>query len=305
LKKIISLLSLLSSLTYADSLSDIAKKAHLASINTLLIFTSQDALSSGTYHFTDVGVDMDILHLPFTYHFPSTDSLNYFIVGNIGYSKTYITQTIQIPDGTRLNNKNHIRTYTAGLGGGIQYKFSPQFYISGGAELIYSKSGVSVLDPNNNIGDAIEDFFNQDYNDNLSYKFFTLAEYNMLIFNNKAYAKIAYKIYETKSTFDLSELSKFTSESSVTTLTLGVETDKLFENSLNYLTLEPYVNANYLNGAVKNSVKFDYYATLGVVAYWYTPKAPWWAQRFFLEASTVKSDGLDGYNIGLGFTLDF
>ena len=305
MKRALWLLLLFTSLIYADQASDIAKQAHLSNINTLLIFTSQDALSSGTYNFTDAGVDMDILHLPFSYHFNSQSPLNYFIVGNVGYSKVYISQKLRTPGGNQLNSTNHLRTYTAGIGGGIRYKFSPQFHISGGAELIYSKSGVSVIHPDDNMGDAIEDFFNKDYNDNLSYKFFTQAEYKMLIYNHKAYAKIAYKLYETKSTFDFSEFSTFKTESSVTTLSFGIETDKLIESQLNYLTLETYVNANYLSGAVKKSVQFDYYGSLGVTAYWYTPQAPWWAQRFFLEVSTIKSDGLDGYNIGLGFSVDF
>jgi hypothetical protein len=54
---------------HAETAKEIAEKAHLASINTLLIFTSQEGLSTGRYNFTDVGVDMEIYKLPFTYHF--------------------------------------------------------------------------------------------------------------------------------------------------------------------------------------------------------------------------------------------
>lgn len=72
---------------YAETIKDIAEKAHLANINALLIFTSQEGLSSGHYRFTNVEVEMDIYHLPFTYHFPSEDGrMNYFVVGNVGYS---------------------------------------------------------------------------------------------------------------------------------------------------------------------------------------------------------------------------
>jgi len=67
----------------------------------------------------------------------------------------------------------------------------------------------------------------------------------------------------------------------------------------------PFINANYLTGAVVKSVKFNSYSAVGAVVYWYTPGAPRWAGRFFLEASTVQSDGLDGYNIGVGFAADF
>jgi len=47
------------------------------------------------------------------------------------------------------------------------------------------------------------------------------------------------------------------------------------------------------------------YRSLGGVAYWNTSASPWWASRFFLELNRVDGDGLNGYNIGVGFTLDF
>ena len=144
---------------HAETAKEIAEKAHLASINALLIFTSQEGLSTGRYQFTDVGVDMEIYKLPFTYHFELKESsIDYFMVGNVGYSRTFITQDIDIPADSRLNHENHIRTYTAGLGGGIRYKATEDLHFSGGTELIYSRSGASVEKPDDKLGDAIEDF---------------------------------------------------------------------------------------------------------------------------------------------------
>jgi len=289
---------------FALSEQEIAQKAHLATINTLLIFTSQDGLSSGLYQFSEIGVDMEIYHLPFKYHFKNDNSkLNYFLVSNVGYSRVFLSQDINI-DNTRLDYDNHIRTYTAGLGAGAKYKFSKDFSFSGGVEFIYSKSGASVKKPDDDTGDIIEDFFNENYNDNISYKFFALAEYHTTLEEYKPYIELSYKLYETKSTFTFDSLSSFNTESSVTTLSVGAESPKLLEFDTNYLTLEAYINANYLSGAVANVVKFDTYGSLGGVVYFYTPNQPWWASRFFLELSKVHSDGLDGYNIGLGFTLD-
>lgn len=104
-------------------------------------------------------------------------------------------------------------------------------------------------------------------------------------------------------TFD--DLASFDTESAVTILALGAETPELLQYHRNYLALEGYINGNYLSGAVKQSIQVDSYITLGAVAYWYTPGTPWWAGRFFFEASTVQSDGLNGYNVGVGFTADF
>ena len=293
------------SYVHAETIEEIAEKAHLANINTLLIFTSQDGLSSGRYNFTNVGVDMEVYKLPFTYQFESEKPLNYFMIGNVGYSRTFISQEIEIPPSSRLNYDNHIRTYTAGLGGGVRYKATEDIHFSGGVQLIYSRSGASVKKPDDQIGDAIEDFFNQDYNDNISYELLAIAEYKPVINDFKPYAAASYKLYETKSTFEFDEFLSFDTESSVTRLAVGFETPGLLHYHSNYLTLEAYVNGNYLTGAVVKSVKFNSYSAVGAVVYWYTPGAPRWAGRFFLEASTVQSDGLDGYNIGVGFTADF
>ena len=159
--------------------------------------------------------------------------------------------------------------------------------------------------PDDALGDAIEDFFNQEYTDNISYEFLAIAEYKPVIHGYRPYAKASYKLYETTSTFSFNELVSFDTQSAVTILTLGAETPALLNYHKNFLTLEGYLNSNYLSGAVEQSTQVDSYVTLGAVAYWYTPGTPSWAGRFFFEASTVQADGLNGYNIGVGFTADF
>lgn len=301
---LICMLSTLLAVTEEEA-QEIAKQAHSASINTLLIFTSQEGLNSGIYHFSDVGVDMEVYHLPFTYQLESDTNVNYFIVGNVGYSRVYLSKDIEIPPSSRLDYDNHLRTYTAGLGAGVRYRLNSELCASLGMEFIYSKSGASVKKPDDSVGDAIEDFFNKNYNDNLSYKIFTTLEYKPKIGEYKPYAILSYKSYETKSTFSFDTLSSYNSESSIATLSLGFESPKVVEFTKSFITLEAYYNANYLSGTVKDVVKFDTYSTLGGVAYYYTPESPWWASRFFLELSTVSSSGLEGYNVGVGFTLDF
>lgn len=290
-----------------SSSSDI-NKINAATINTLLIFTSQEGLNSGLYHFTntEIDVDMQIYHLPFTYDFKSTSNINYFLVGNVGYSRTYLAGNVNENSGIGiLTYLNHIQTYTAGIGGGVRYKLHKDFKVSGGVEFIYSRSGASVKEPDGDIGDPIEDFFNSNYSDNISYKFFALGEYRPIFYEFKPYATLSYKLYETKSDFTFDEILSFSSQSSVVTLSLGVETPTLFEFDQNNFTAEFYVNANYLSGTVSDVVKVDKYHSFGGVVYFNTPDEPWWASRFFLELNRAKGDGLDGYNVGIGFTLDF
>lgn len=283
----------------------IAKEAHIASINTLLIFASQEGLNSGLYDFTNVGVYMEVYHLPFIYHIKSNTNLNYFMVGNVGYSRVFISQDIEISPTARLNHENHLRTYIVGLGGGARYKFTSYLSVMAGLELIYSRSGASVKSPNDGVGDAIEDFFNKNYNDNLSSELFVNIEYRPTINEYKPYAVLTYKVFETQSSFTFDDPASINSESSVTTLDLGIETPKIFEFDANSITLEAYFNANYLSGTVKDVVQFSTYSSLGGVVYYNTPLQPWWASRFFLEVNTVRSSGLEGYNLGVGLTLDF
>ncbi len=291
---------------YAQTVSEIAKKAHIANINTLLIFTSQESLNSGQYSLTNIGIDMEVYNLPFKYHFNDVDSrVDYFLVGNVGYSRAYISQDIVIPPNARLNYDNHLRTYTGGLGGGVRYKVTPEIWCMGGVEFIYSRSGASVKKPDNDIGDAIEDFFNQDYNNNISYKAFALMEYRPNIEAFKPYIKLGYKLYETKSTFSFDELTSFNTQSNVSSLTFGSESNKLLKISSYDLTLEGYVNGCYLDGEVANVVEFDSYGSIGGVVYLYTQNTQSWIERFFLEVNTIRADGLEGYNIGVGFTIDY
>ena len=289
----------------ANSPGDVAKDAHLANINALLIFTSQDGLNTGLFHFTNIGVDMEIYNLPLEYQFKSNSNVNYFLVGNVGYSRVFVSKDIILPPNSRLTYNNHLRTYTAGLGMGIRYKLSDDLRFLGGLELIYSRSGASVKKPDDDIGDAIEDFFNKNYNENISYKFFVESVYRPKIESYNPYLKIGYKFYDTKSDFTFDKFTSFTSESSVISASLGLESNELYQYNSSYLTLEGYLNINYISGAVEKSVKFDTFSKVGAVAYWYLDDDKSWIKRFFTEVSSVNADGLDGYNIGVGFTIDY
>ncbi|HIC12867.1 MAG TPA: hypothetical protein EYO75_05785 [Sulfurimonas sp.] len=250
---------------------------------------------------------MNVVHLPFVYNFESKTKLNYFVMGNVGYSKVSLSGSVEeLPGGAVLNYLNIIQTYTGGFGGGVGYALSKNILISTGLEVIYSRSGASVIKPDNGVGDVIEDFFNKNYSDNISYKFFTSLEYRTTIKKFKPYVSLEYNIYETKSSFSFSDLTSFDSESSIVSINVGVETPRLLSyDKDNYLTLEAYVQGHKLFGVVKDVAKVDNYGSLGGVAYWNTSAEPWWASRFFFEANGVKGDGIYGYNVGLGFTLDF
>ena len=307
MKKIVSLLLFTALALYAkDPLKQLGEKAFLANINTLLVFTSQDGLSTGEYRFSKVGMKMYIANLPFIYHLKSTKRYNWFILGNVGYSRVYLIENYKDPrSNIILNYDNHIQTYTAGFGGGVRYHITADLALLGGAELIYSRAGVSIK-PRDPIGGAIEDFFNSNYNDNITYKFLSAFEYRPKLQQDfKPYLLANYKIFDTKSDFTFTSLSRLTSQSGTLTLSSGLETPALYTYKNNYCTFEGYYHYNRLFGSIKDIVKFSGYSTLGGVLYYYTPKQPNFASRFFLEASSVFSSGLEGYNVGIGFTIDF
>jgi len=294
----------------ADTPKDIATRAYQANINALMVFTSQEGLNSGHYLFTDAGVEMNVIHLPFIYHLaPVNESLNLFIVGNVGYSRTSLSDPIEVAtkesDPIRLDYDNKLQTYTGGLGFGLRYKTDYDIDILAGIEFIYSRTGISLREPDDDIGDAIVDFFNGKFNDNLTYKLLTQLEYHKEYKGFRPYAKLSYKLYETKAGFNFDELTSFSTQASVTSLGAGVETPRLYAYDDMYLTLEGYLYAHHLNGDIVDVVRFENYGSVGAVAYWYTQSDPEWAERFFLEISTVKSNGLEGYNLGIGFTVDF
>jgi len=301
------LLLLCSNLLHAEETpEDVAKRVYQANINALMVFTSQEGLNSGHYRFTDIGIKMDIYHLPLFYQLDvGNEMINMFVMGNVGFSRASVNEKINLPEHAQISHENQLNTYTGGAGVGVRFKTAWAIDILSGIELIYSRSGLNVHKPDNDIGDAIEDFFEGKYNDNLTYKFLVQLEHHKEISGYKLFGKLSHKLYETKADFNFNALTSFTTQASVTSFGVSVETPQLFTFHEMFLTFEGYLYGHYLGGDIVDVVGFDAYSTIGVVAYWYTEDKPDWAERFFVELSTVNSSGLEGYNLGIGFTLDF
>ena len=304
----IFLLLFASTLSFSASLQksagSIAQDIHNANINALLIFTSQDGLTSGNYHFTHVGVDMKTYTLPFLFPISSSyTNLDYLIVGNLGYSEVRLAKDIQ--DFPLLTAQNFLRTYTAGLGGGLRYHLSSEWSADVGMELIYSSVGLSMRENSSSLSDFIEDIFNKNYNTNLTYKFFSSLTYRKKIQDIYFYTTFSMEFFDTKSSFSITSLGKFSSQSFLATLNTGFETQPLYRYKRYYFTSELYAKYNNLQGQAASSVGFNNFYNLGAVGYWYNEKKNFWIQRYFLELSTAQVDGLEGYNVGIGFSVDF
>lgn len=308
MRAFILILSLLYRLFAEDSAEDAAQKAYLANINALMVFTSQNGLNSGTYEFTRANVTMNVIHLGDKFNFdPFSENLNFFLMGGGGYSETTMTVDLNATDpkneGIALTSTNMLRTFTGGVGGGLRYSLESGFEFSGGLEAIFSRVGVRNRD-GGDTGEVVEDFFKGKYNDNISYHFFTGAEFRRELDGFKPYATLSYSLYETKSAFSFEQLSSFSSQSHVTAFSLGSESPPLLRYHAMYLTLEGYLRGSYLGGDLARVTKLDGYGTVGGTAYWYVSGTFNYFRRFSLDISTIQADGLRGYNVGLGFSLE-
>ena len=283
-----------------------AQNIQQANINALMVFTSQEGLNSGRYRFTDIGLRMDVYHLPFLFQLDVGNELfNMFVMGNVGYSRTTADEEINIPQSTAISIEKQLNTYTGGLGGGVRLQTPWDITVLTGLELIYSRTGVHTNRTDIEIGGAVEDFFKGQYNNNLTYKLLLQCDYTTTVRGFTVSSKFSHAFYETKTEFDVAALASFSTQAAVSTVGVAVETPHLFTVGGLPLTLEGYFNYNLLGGDIVDAVGFDTYSAFGVVAYVYTDGRLSWAERFFIECSGVDSNGLDGYNIGIGFTLDW
>lgn len=296
-----------------ETLDSIAKDVYLASVNAAIVFTSQDGLSSGIYRFTNVDTDVRMYNLPLQLHFdPLTEHSNLFMILDTGYSDMASTRKVAV-EGAILNSENRMQTYVIGLGLGIRYHLTDSSAIQFGGEVLYSRVGItSRVDDGLNEEDIVN-FFSDDFNENYSYKLLAEYVYHREINLHKVYMRVNYKLYKTLSEIDLrgvvediiGDITSLNSQTSVASLSFSYETFPLYQYHDNSFTLEPYIKGNYIWGDLAKVAMINGYGTLGLSAYWNTPKKRAYISRYFIEPSISKGHGIEGLNLSLGFSLDF
>ncbi len=312
--RIIFLIFFLFSSFKATTLDEqLTQDAYLATVNAAIVFTSQDGLSSGIYRFTNIDTEMRMYNLPLSYHFdPLTEKTNIFMVFDMAYSETSNDRSVDA-NGSLLHLNNQLQTYVGGIGVGLRYRATAHSDLLFGAELIYSRVGLTARTEDELDGSAVENFFSDDFNDNFSYKLFTEYAYHRVYRGYDIYTKLNYKLYKTLSHFDLSDLAKdivgditsLSSQTSVASLMIGFETDPLYSYHDMSLTMEPFLKGNYIWGDLARVAQISGYGTAGLSVYWNTPEKSAYIHRYFIEPSISKGDGLEGLNLSLGFSLDF
>ncbi len=292
---------------WADSIDDAAKKAYMANINAVVVFTAKEGLNSGYYEFTRRNTSMYVLHVADRYHFtPYQPSWNLFVSGGAGYSEAWMTTPVDAEPyregNITLTATNVLQSYVASLGTGVRYDAGSGWSVLGGLDLIYSR--VRIVSRGDDEG-IVEDFFKNNYNDNLTYRIYGRAEYERQWQGYRPYAIFQYALYETKSAFSFEQLSRFTSQSGELLFALGAETPALTHDGARYLTLEGYLRGSWIGGDLPKVVNFDAYVTVGASAYWYIPDRMEYIRRIYVDISTIQADGLHGYNLGIGVSLTY
>lgn len=305
------LLFLTLSLKSAPLPADLAEELYLANINAAIVFTSQDGLSSGVYRFTKIDVEMRMYNLPLCYQFdPFSETMNLFLITDLAYSNTRNDSDVQdVPNDGILNLDNRLQTYVGGIGGGVRYKMSSHSDLSLGAELLYSRVGVSVRAKDGLNESDVINFFQEDFSENFSYKLLLQYDYYRLYRGNEVYFKANYKFYKTFAEFGLESLVdsvvSLDTQTQVASLSVGTETDTLYSYKGMSLIMEPYLKANFIAGDLAKVTEVKSYATFGTAFYWNTPKKSAYIYRYFIEPSVSRGEGLEGLNLSLGFSLDF
>ena len=296
-----------------SALDGIALEQYLAAANAVIVFTSQDGLSSGVYNFTKTGTQMRMYNLPLQYHFdPLTDNSNLFMTFDMGYSDSRNDRGLDV-NGTLLNIDNQLQSYIGGVGLGIRYKVGTHSAILFGGEVIYSRLGISTRTGDGLSEDDISGLFDKSAKDNFSYKLFAEYVYRRTIHEHKILLKANYKLYHTLNEFKVSEVVggvvndvlSLSSQTSVFSLLFGYETNPLYQYEEMSFTMEPFLKGNYVWGDLADVAQINFYGTAGLSLYWNTPEKSAYIYRYFIEPSISKGDGLEGLNLSIGFSLDF
>ncbi len=299
------------SLKAIQDLNDLEAGQYLSLSNAVIVFTSQDGLSSGVYNFTNINTEMLMYNLPLQYHFdPLTEKTNAFMIIDMGYSKTKSDRDINA-SGKVLNISNQLQSYVLGIGIGLRYKATEHSELQFGGELLYSRLGLFDRG-GKGLDDSVSNFFDE-MRDTYSYKILAEYIYHREIKKHKVYTRLNYKLYKSFNEIKIAELVEnaitdvlsLRSQTSVASVTFSYETNPLYSYKEMSLTLEPYLKGNYIWGDMADVAKINAYGTAGLSFYWNTPEKNAYAYRYFIEPSVSKGYGIEGLNLGIGFSLDF
>lgn len=285
----------------ADLRSEI-EDVYLKSANTLLFFTSENIISSGSYEFGSKDQTLDTTFFPLTYHFKSDSQFyNFYVNGSVGYSK-YEEKNIYLRGSF---DEIDIKTYALKFGGGVRFNILEDTDMMVGGSYIYSKvkgdyktpQPLSVSDP---LDRALDYVFNSD-NDFNTFEFSTSIGYHPTINNYKPYARADIRYFDTEIDDPYATISD--TISTISKLKIGVITPPVTSIEGLPLKLEFYASDVLIYGDMKDALETDNFYVLGTTFHLGTTSALKYVSDVSFDINIVRGDNLDGFNFGFGMSF--
>ncbi|RLF41946.1 MAG: hypothetical protein DRN17_08195 [Thermoplasmata archaeon] len=302
-----TLLPLLSTLILSQAHADLlneAENAYVKAANSLLFFTSEDIISSGSYEFSNEDETLDTYFFPLTYHFDSdSDFYNFYINGSVGYSK-YKQKNIDLRNINSMD-EIQIRTYALKLGGGVRMNILEDTDMMIGASYIYSKVNgdyrtpqpLSSSDP---VDRAVDYVFNSDNNFN-TYEFVTALGYHPTINEYEPYIRGDIRYFNTKIDDVYTTITDTTA--TISKLKVGVITPEVTAIAGLPLKLEFYASEVFVGGDMDDAMELDNFFVAGTTFHLGTTTLNNWVSEVSFDVNIVRGDNLDGFNWGFGFSF--
>ena len=299
-----SLLFSLLPMLAASSLSATDLKGELENVyvkaaNTLLFFTSEDIISSGTYTFDNDDQTLHTFFFPMTYQFKSdSDFYNFYADGSIGYSK-YREKNLLFRGS---NDEIDIKTYALKAGGGIRLNIAKDTQVMLGASYIYSKADSDYKTPKPLGNDLVDSALNYVFNSNNhfnTYELYGEAGYHPVIDGYAPYAEADIRYFNTM--IDDPYIDDTTS--TVSKLKLGVVTPPVANIAHMPIKLEFYAWDVLVFGDMQDALDMDNFYVAGMTLHFDTAHYTDLITGVKFDINLVKGDKIDGINFGFG--LDF
>ncbi len=289
----------------ANDITTTLKNISLANVNALIILTSQDMLTSGSYSFKG-GSDLKIYNFPGYYHFsPFGNNFNMFVNGSIGYSK--LEKDLAFDFGP--DDKMEYTAIPMRFGGGMRYLSSYDISLIGGFNLIYTHIENSY-DYNNDITrELLKPIFDQVFANQSSeaytYEVFWRIGYYPNWNNWKPYTELTSNYFQSTAKVDLKSASSFKSSSASAVIKIGFETPRFLHLNKTDISTEFFVASSTFAGDVRDTLGFDEYGSAAMLIHLHLNETLPLLNRVDFMVENVKGGGLDGYNIGIGAGFKF
>ncbi len=278
------------------------ENVYIKAANTLLFFTSENIISSGSYDLGSSDSTLKTTFFPVTYHFKNdSDFYNFYVNGSVGYSK-YKEKNFDVRGSI---DDFTIKTYALKLGGGVRFKLAQDVDMMLGASYIYSKVNSDYytpqpLDSTNLVDRALDYVFNSSNTFN-TMEYFTSLGYQPTINDYKPYIRGDVRYFDTNIDDPFATIADTTS--TISKLKVGVLTPPVTSIEGLPLRLEFYASDVFLAGDMKEALDTNNFYVLGTTFHLGTTTLNDWVSDVSFDVNIVRGDNVDGFNFGFGLSF--